>query len=258
MDGPWAALGLAPGADQAAVRLAFRRLALENHPDKGGDPETFIRARAAYEELTQNREFWERQARDHERAKSERAGWKMDDEQWEWEARTQWQGTVRRMRATLKGGSYWEMPEDVLRAGEHDLKGLFAKQFGGGEKLTVTFRRADGSEVFTREYEGRMSSSKLPSEADPVEGPLSMLARHRRAAAAAMQQTYNPAIRDVRPSYAWTMLLRVAAADSDGFDPHVRVFSLLMAAEALVLAALAACYWLWRRSGKRRKRVKIH
>lgn len=33
------ALGLEPGADPASVRSAFRRLALELHPDAGGDDE---------------------------------------------------------------------------------------------------------------------------------------------------------------------------------------------------------------------------
>jgi hypothetical protein len=50
----YADLGLAPGADSAAVRQAFRRLAFDLHPDRNPDPraaEAFRRIRAAYEAL---------------------------------------------------------------------------------------------------------------------------------------------------------------------------------------------------------------
>ncbi|MSP60555.1 MAG: J domain-containing protein [Myxococcales bacterium] len=44
---PFAALGLPKAAAAAEVKRAFRRLALETHPDRGGDPAAFIRARDA-------------------------------------------------------------------------------------------------------------------------------------------------------------------------------------------------------------------
>jgi hypothetical protein len=44
---PWTTLGLAPAA-AAAVRSADRRLALQHHPDRFGDPAQFVRLRAAY------------------------------------------------------------------------------------------------------------------------------------------------------------------------------------------------------------------
>lgn len=51
-----AVLGLSAGADTAAIKSAYRRLALRYHPDKnGGDPaacEAFKRIAAAYERLT--------------------------------------------------------------------------------------------------------------------------------------------------------------------------------------------------------------
>jgi len=47
IDDAWAELGLAPGADRAAVRRAFRRLAHEHHPDHGGDRDRFERVSAA-------------------------------------------------------------------------------------------------------------------------------------------------------------------------------------------------------------------
>lgn len=52
---PYTTLGVAPEADGASIRQAFRRLARELHPDHNADPEAaqaFIRVRAAYEWLT--------------------------------------------------------------------------------------------------------------------------------------------------------------------------------------------------------------
>lgn len=46
-----AVLGLAPGADVAAVRAAYRRLARDLHPDRGGDPDAFDRVTRAYRVL---------------------------------------------------------------------------------------------------------------------------------------------------------------------------------------------------------------
>ncbi|MBN1322026.1 MAG: DnaJ domain-containing protein [Thermoleophilia bacterium] len=45
-------LGLAPDATAAQVKTAYRRLAAEAHPDRGGRAADFIRVRAAYEILT--------------------------------------------------------------------------------------------------------------------------------------------------------------------------------------------------------------
>lgn len=47
----WAVLGLEPGASRDAVLRAFRRRALETHPDRGGDPDDFLAVRRAYERL---------------------------------------------------------------------------------------------------------------------------------------------------------------------------------------------------------------
>ncbi|MDX1419265.1 MAG: J domain-containing protein [Rubricoccaceae bacterium] len=51
---PYTALGLSPDADEEAIRQAFRRLALQLHPDRNPDPlaaEAFLRVRTAYESL---------------------------------------------------------------------------------------------------------------------------------------------------------------------------------------------------------------
>ena len=47
----WArVLGIEPDADVEDIKSLFRRLALQHHPDHGGDSEIFIKIRAAYEE----------------------------------------------------------------------------------------------------------------------------------------------------------------------------------------------------------------
>ena len=46
----WAVLGVEPGVTEAELKLAFRRRAVETHPDQGGDPESFRRVLAAYDE----------------------------------------------------------------------------------------------------------------------------------------------------------------------------------------------------------------
>ncbi|UZR30274.1 J domain-containing protein [Methylococcus mesophilus] len=44
-------LGLPAGAEPAAIKTAWRRLAMRLHPDRGGDHQSFTRAKAAYERL---------------------------------------------------------------------------------------------------------------------------------------------------------------------------------------------------------------
>ena len=45
-------LGVDKSADPAEIKKAFRKIALKEHPDKGGDPEKFKKAQAAYEVLS--------------------------------------------------------------------------------------------------------------------------------------------------------------------------------------------------------------
>jgi len=46
----WATLGIAPSASLAEIKQAFRKRALETHPDQGGDAEAFRAVREAYDE----------------------------------------------------------------------------------------------------------------------------------------------------------------------------------------------------------------
>jgi hypothetical protein len=48
---PYETLGARPGAGPAEVRQAWRRRALETHPDLGGDAGEFLRARQAFVRL---------------------------------------------------------------------------------------------------------------------------------------------------------------------------------------------------------------
>lgn len=52
----FAALELAPGCSEAEVKAAFRRLALQHHPDKGGQKEMFQLINNAYEVLSDSRQ----------------------------------------------------------------------------------------------------------------------------------------------------------------------------------------------------------
>jgi hypothetical protein len=45
-------LGLAEGASKAAAQAAYRRLASRTHPDRGGNPEEFLKVREAWEILS--------------------------------------------------------------------------------------------------------------------------------------------------------------------------------------------------------------
>lgn len=46
----WTTLGVEPGVTEDELKLAFRRRAVETHPDQGGDPEAFRRVLHAYDE----------------------------------------------------------------------------------------------------------------------------------------------------------------------------------------------------------------
>jgi hypothetical protein len=48
----WEVLGLAPTASLVEVRKAYRRRALETHPDRGGDADRFREVQRAYEKLS--------------------------------------------------------------------------------------------------------------------------------------------------------------------------------------------------------------
>lgn len=51
MDRPHSVLGVEPGADEDAVRDAYRSLMKDHHPDHGGSTEEFIRIKEAYEAI---------------------------------------------------------------------------------------------------------------------------------------------------------------------------------------------------------------
>lgn len=50
-------LGVSADADDATVKKAYRKLASQHHPDKGGDPEKFKEVKEAYERITNPAKF---------------------------------------------------------------------------------------------------------------------------------------------------------------------------------------------------------
>jgi len=44
-------LGVPPSASEETVRARFKELALQHHPDRGGDPETMRRLILAYDQI---------------------------------------------------------------------------------------------------------------------------------------------------------------------------------------------------------------
>ena len=51
MPSAYEVLGIATDASDRAIKAAYRKKAAEAHPDKGGDPERFLRIQAAFEVL---------------------------------------------------------------------------------------------------------------------------------------------------------------------------------------------------------------
>ena len=55
-DDPYRVLGLHSGASMRVVKAAHRTLAMESHPDRGGDAEQFKKIQQAYERICKERQ----------------------------------------------------------------------------------------------------------------------------------------------------------------------------------------------------------
>lgn len=55
-------LGIGGSASAAQINVAFRRKALEHHPDRGGDPELFMQVQTAAQVLQREHRFMRREA----------------------------------------------------------------------------------------------------------------------------------------------------------------------------------------------------
>ena len=51
MSNPYSTLGVSKNATEAELKQAYRKLAMENHPDKGGDQNLFAEISSAYDTL---------------------------------------------------------------------------------------------------------------------------------------------------------------------------------------------------------------
>ena len=67
------ALGVNSTATQDEIKKAYRKIALKEHPDKGGDSEKFKAASTAYEVLTQFREIYDTSGKEAAKKALERA-----------------------------------------------------------------------------------------------------------------------------------------------------------------------------------------
>ncbi len=63
---PYRVLGVAPSAPEEAVRERFHALALENHPDRGGDPAKMRRVLSAWDSIRHGKRLGEERARGQE------------------------------------------------------------------------------------------------------------------------------------------------------------------------------------------------
>ena len=51
MQDPYSVLGVNPGATKDEVKKAFKKRAMETHPDRGGNEEEFKKVNEAYEQI---------------------------------------------------------------------------------------------------------------------------------------------------------------------------------------------------------------
>jgi DnaJ-class molecular chaperone len=56
---PYEVLGINKDATESEIKKAYHKLAIKNHPDKGGDPEQFKKVAEAYEILTKRKQEYD-------------------------------------------------------------------------------------------------------------------------------------------------------------------------------------------------------
>lgn len=146
--GPWKVLGVSFGASDEEVRVAFKRLALIHHPDKGGNQDAFVEIRQAFEELTERRERWERRPGGTRGRHGPR--W------WE-RAERDWGDVMASVRLEFaNGGGHLVMPlGHYVRVRGGSTGEVLREAFREGEKVTWTAMGGDGREVASGEATAR-------------------------------------------------------------------------------------------------------
>tara|TARA_B100000405_G_scaffold301365_2_gene262587 strand:+ start:532 stop:1299 length:768 start_codon:yes stop_codon:yes gene_type:complete len=207
--GPWKVLGVSFGASDEDVRVAFKRLALIHHPDKGGNQDAFVEIRQAFEELTERRERWER------RPGGEREG---HGSHWWERAERDWGDVMASVRLDIaNGGGHLVMPlGHYVRVRGGTTGEVLREAFREGEKVTWTAMGGDGREVASGEATARHRGGPK-GEGPKLPGPSS---------------GYDV---EARGGGGW--FLGGSGANAAGVDPHHELAAL---ATAVVLAATFA------------------
>lgn len=110
---------------------------------KGGDADRFVEIRAAYEELTERRAYWEgKGGGDGSQSDFGSSGWGDFGNFWHAEGESQWREVKMRVKLRFLGGTL-EMPaEDYMTSPRGDMSQLLHKAFHGKEvRARVRFHR---------------------------------------------------------------------------------------------------------------------
>ena len=115
---------------------------------KGGDADRFVEIRAAYEELTERRAYWEGRG-GGDGSQSDRggsdfgsSGWGDFGNFWHAEGESQWREVKMRVKLRFLGGTL-EMPaEDYMTSPRGDMSQLLHKAFHGKEVRARVSERA--------------------------------------------------------------------------------------------------------------------
>ncbi|WP_303850076.1 ferredoxin Fer [Natrononativus amylolyticus] len=123
MESPFDVLRIAPDADKAEIEQAYRRRAMETHPDQGGSATAFQAVKAAYDELIEEYEDGGRtevepEARQEDRPTGSRVEYLnyevLDDHGWTLEDDDLFEKAAEANLAQSEYGRLWAEPDETL------------------------------------------------------------------------------------------------------------------------------------------------